>query len=568
VALDAHPAWGLSRFRLPSQSAVTLAAAAPATAAPGRQALLVFPEPNAVEVYYSAKGRDSIFGWALENTPHHPLLRRVLDSARTAPAYLSRLFQQWDVRQIAVRGAPPELEAADRALQSAGFLPSGRTGEYSLYESPSGGSPVRALAPQRMLVVGRQPMPLLATYPSAQEASPTSLRELDSIDVHEYPVLGLAGFETSLSDLQADEVLLEAYLRSGGTVVADMSGMEDLFGRTLDFLGVNVIRLALVEEIPLRWDPTLTGLPTSLPLIGVAPEGWSGAAYEGLDHVLGDVQYQGEWWPILGYKQVGAGRIWFLGMNLLYYSQISGQAEIPDALREATLAEAAWDREPSLEPLPITSWNADGTHLTFVANSGSRATEALVSYTYSPRWRATVDGEPQGFGEYEHLIRIQLPPGEHTVAFEYRPFGTPWPVLGLAVGALGGAALAMGLELERRSHRLRLAGRAQGPASPVEVEYAPCPNCGFRLAEVGPPTSITYPFQVVRCPICGMKMDDEGFAPGENLDPDAKARALASWLRSHDYEPGIVHDKWGFGVSAFFSPPPLEPGEKPPATEG
>jgi hypothetical protein len=58
-------------------------------------------------------------------------------------------------------------------------------------------------------------------------------------------------------------------------------------------------------------------------------------------------------------------------------------------------------------------------------------------------------------------------------------------------------------------------------------------------------------------------MDDEGFQAGEPLDEAGRQRALAAWLRVHDYDPEIVHTKWGFAAKEFFTPVPLPPPPEP-----
>jgi hypothetical protein len=103
------------------------------------------------------------------------------------------------------------------------------------------------------------------------------------------------------------------------------------------------------------------------------------------------------------------------------------------------------------------------------------------------------------------------------------------------------------------------------PTSSEEEEpsYAPCSNCGFRLAEKYPPTEVTYPFNVVSCPICGMRMDDEGFVAGEALDPEQRQASLTRWLENHGFVPQQVYSRWGFGVEDFFEPGAVATGGQP-----
>jgi hypothetical protein len=199
--------------------------------------------------------------------------------------------------------------------------------------------------------------------------------------------------------------------------------------------------------------------------------------------------------------------------------------------------------------------------LTFIART-DRAGDAVISYTYSPRWEVLVDGTPVPFTAYEGLIRLNLPQGEHGVQVRYRAYGTAWPRLGLGIGILAVllAAAAIGVEA-----RMKPAVQPPRKAEVEEPSYAPCANCGFKIAEKYAPTAVTYPFNVVTCPICGMRMDDEGFAPGASLSPDQREKALTQWLEAHNYVPEQVYKRWGFGVEDFFEPTPVA-GEGPAAS--
>jgi hypothetical protein len=407
-----------------------------------------------------------------------------------------------------------------------------------------------------MLVLGDGLPPALMTYPFAEESVYPQLSQLPQGALEHYPAAALFRFESDSGVLASDQARLQNYLEQGGTVVLDLSGMENAFGQTLQFLGINVTRLAFSDEIPLRWTDGLAAanLPTSLQLGVIAPEGWSGATYNGLDGILAEAEYNGQWWPVLGYRNIGKGRAWFIGLNLLYYSQLSGQAEIANIVRQLTLSKTTVDQSLRMQPLPVTVWSADSHGLLAIAEAANPIPEVVLSCTYSPRWQVYVDGAPQAAGNYEHLIKISLLPGTHRIEVRYKPYGTIWPVAGLALGLLGAGGLVGGFWLEKR----RFIPLPEDKAVKLRVEekqYAPCANCGFRLAEMGAPTPITYPFQVVRCPICGMVMDDDGFQPGTAMTQDEKAGALAAWLRNHNYDPKTVHERWGFAVADFFADP-------------
>ncbi|MGH2722283.1 MAG: YfhO family protein, partial [Actinomycetota bacterium] len=65
----------------------------------------------------------------------------------------------------------------------------------------------------------------------------------------------------------------------------------------------------------------------------------------------------------------------------------------------------------------------------------------VLTDTWYPGWRATVDGEPAPVLEVDHALRgVVLPPGAHLVEFRYRP-------LSFLVGAWTSVATLAGLGL-------------------------------------------------------------------------------------------------------------------------
>jgi hypothetical protein len=246
-----------------------------------------------------------------------------------------------------------------------------------------------------------------------------------------------------------------------------------------------------------------------------------------------------------------------VGANLLYYAQLANQNGIRNYIRGKVLEDTPISIDWGLPSLPVWSYSETADGLSFDYETGEPV-RALVSYTYSPRWRATVDGAPVEIAARDHLIRLSLPAGGHHVEIRNQPYGTIWPVLGLMAGILGVICGAAGWWAESRWRRaeqpkadfLEVFQKTESPGG--GGAFTPCARCGFRLAESHPPTPITYPFQVSHCPICGAYMDDEGFVPGKDLSREEQSRALNSWLRANGYDPRMIYTQWGFSLEEFF----------------
>jgi hypothetical protein len=91
----------------------------------------------------------------------------------------------------------------------------------------------------------------------------------------------------------------------------------------------------------------------------------------------------------------------------------------------------------------------------------------VLSDSFYPGWRATVDGEEQEIHAVNHLFRgVMLPAGRHHVVFEYRP----WTLrVGGGISSLAVLALlALGLG-GRRADELPVSGRSD--SIPADVDH-------------------------------------------------------------------------------------------------
>jgi hypothetical protein len=554
VAVDLIPTASiLPGVPYPQEQAVLEAVAAPQS---GRVALLTYPEPTSLEVYFSGRNADLINGWALENTPNNEPIRRVLSAAEWGPDYLGALLSKWDVRTAVIAGGT-DADPARAAVAAMGFSRSATLGRYEIWRQELPAAPVQEIPAQSMLVVGNDLSPFLAAFPFAEEASPADFAGSQHDRLAEYPVIGLYRFASNSASVQSFEEGITGYLNAGGNLVLDLSGMEDMFGQTLDMFGVHAYRMAFGDHIPMQWADPSADLPTDLPVSGLAEQNWSGATYDGLDTVLATVQQEGSSYPVLGYKNVGKGKVWFVGANLLYYAQLANNSEIRNYIRGKVLEGTPISTGLGLTAVPVRNYSETAEGLSFDYDV-SAPISALVSYTYSPRWRATVDGIPVAVTVRDHLIRLSLPAGGHRVEIRNQPYGTIWPVLGLMAGILGVICCVAGVWTETRLRKteppkpdfLEVFQKTESPGG--GTAFTPCAHCGFRLAESHPPTPITYPFQVSQCPICGARMDDEGFTEGKNLTREEQSRALNNWLRASGYDPRMIYTQWGFELEEFF----------------
>ena len=566
ILLDALPVFPLLRHVDYPADRAAIAESLAAQPSAGRVVLLTYPEPSAIDVYFASRvgAHDQTSGWALENTPHHPLIRRALSAPQWGPEYFTRLMSLWDVRYAIVSGEDASAQAARTTLASAGFADLNSANQFELWTADRPASPIQALPPDQLLIVGDQLGPMLLTFPFGTEGPSPNLTDYPLADLDAHPVLALMRFAQPGNVAQA-ETLLRDWVSQGHTAIVDLSGMEEPFSLGLDFLEVNVLRLSFQEPLQITWQAPLESLPAQLSL----PEpGWNGAAYRNLDVVYAEVLHNEVMYPVLGYKNVGKGRVWFVGLNLLFYAQTTGVRSLSISIATLVLEGTSVSQQIVYEAVPVESASLGDGRLEF-EYSVPTDTEAIISFTYSPRWAATIDDQPVELSDYEHLIRLKLPAGRHTLTVAYQPYGTWPPRLGLILGVITLTGLAAGVVIDQRYGFSVLTERAfverRSRERWAKTTYAPCPNCGFRFSEVAPPTPEIYPFNLTSCPICGQRFDQQGFRAGAELTPATRDAALVRWLNRRGYNLDTVNSERDFKVPDFFlSPKEIEEGMTSP----
>jgi hypothetical protein len=553
IFLDAYPSFSLIRGRPYAQAQADLQDLVSSYSnEDGRLALMTYPEPNALEVYHTGQEVDIINGWALENTPHNHVIRRVLDAPSWSAEYLERLFNLWNVRTVVVRGSRSQADPIRSALEETDFraIEDIRHG-YQVWIDPTPPAPVQLIPQNRMLALGDRLQPMFMAFPFAEEAEAQTLSSLPSGELGQYDFVAFYRFEESDFQLPGTANRIERFLEAGGEAIVDLSTMEETFGRALDFLDVDVLRLSTMADARVEWSTELGFLPEVLDLSAAAPGGWSGATYAGLDEVLARVEINNKWYPFVGYRDIGQGRAWFVGFNVLYYAQLTGSYEIVEALQGYILQDSNISTGLRFQPVSIDDWAITSTGLSFSYSSEKPLEEVLISYTYSPRWRVYIDGDEVSFTSFEHLIQLRLPAGEHYVTVQYNLFGTKWPHIGLGISLVGVGLLAILVVGERaivRSGKFHKVDDGERE----EIEYALCPNCSFNFAEVKSSTYVTYPFKAISCPICNFRVDDSGFQEGVDLTEEEKKTVLDEWLSNYGYKLEIIERSGSLTYKDYF----------------
>ncbi|MDD3168827.1 MAG: 6-pyruvoyl-tetrahydropterin synthase-related protein [Eubacteriales bacterium] len=152
---------------------------------------------------------------------------------------------------------------------------------------------------------------------------------------------------------------------------------------------------------------------------------------------------------IIGVKKVGNGEVIFIGKHLSQYLKAVYVRNWGVPEREPGFPECS-DEVKALftdifktygvntnfwpEPFPVTraDWNYKGVNFQY---SSHEAQEMTLSVTYTPRWKATLDGKTIEVGQKENLIALDLPAGDHEVKLVYGL--TIYGIIGYIISLVG-----------------------------------------------------------------------------------------------------------------------------------
>jgi hypothetical protein len=510
--IESAPALRVVHMRQPPADEVAIANILAEGDLTGRVIPLTTPDPTASLIYLTSDQgqRDNVSGWALENTPHHEALRRVPAAAERSPDYLRRMLSLWNVDYAVSRAGSSDACAA---LEGSGdYQVVGQADTLRLCERAQPSAFAHTLTDDRMLIIGSNATSWLFAFPFASEGESADPAAYSPGYLERYSVIGLNRFDEG-SNVEA---ALENWLQAGNTLIVDLSGLGSIHSQGYTLFGVHALPLALDTAPLVSFPQELAALSGSI-RFPFNEGAWVGATYYNLDNVVATLTYQGEDYPLLGYKNVGSGRVWFVAFNLFYLLDITGQKDAIRPLTDYLLVDSSVNRslELPLFDMELLERTADRIQFRYAEDE---PVSAVLSMTYFPRWQVDVDGSSIALQSHERLIRLDLPAGEHLVTLTYQPYGRV-ASLSAAVSAasllivLGSIYLMQRRPVLARADREgafeeRLPQPQLGPQP--EFRHEVCPSCGYPQAIAGPPTAATYPFISIHCPECGFNLDDMG----------------------------------------------------------
>ncbi len=534
----------------------------------GRVANLTFPNPDASQLYLNSEvgKRANVFGWALENTPHANAVRRLLIGLEEAPEYLQRVLSLWNTDYLVTRLVSDAT--VDPAQPLAGFDLVAEDDGLTLWEREQPSALVQVLPSNRMLIIGDNPTDWAFTFPFATEGQYANPADYEPDYFERFSVIGL----TRLPGNAVIQPTLTDWVNQGHTLIVDLSGLGQIYDEGYTLFGVHALPMSISGDCTAHWPAELGDLPGTLSFSTLGGS-WVGATYYSLDTTVVSLTCGEKEYPLLGYRDVGEGRVWFVGFNLFYFLRQTAANPVSAELVDYLLAGTGVDRALTLPALTTELLRNDSTAVTFRYTSPT-AVSAVVSMTYFPRWQARIEGKRIAIQDHEHLMLLELPAGTHTVELTYHALGTTAPRLGYVLSGLSLVVTLFAAYRLRRHPPLAVEDRVDlfqdrlPQTNPLDsTEYAVCPNCSFRLAKSGPPNEKSYPFAALDCPICGFSLGDTNFIPGAALREETRRTLATLWLRRSSISDQQLQEQFGLTPDELFVPEGTIIGEPIPDTD-
>jgi hypothetical protein len=315
-------------------------------------------------------------------------------------------------------------------LKSSGFEETAAFHDMVCLDSPSVSSPVLNLNPSG-LVIGRGADTVAQIYPWMNQGNSWYVDENPDVYYAPYRIIYLYDFR--YHNLSAALTRIRSWVAEGKQVVIDMTG---LVGETILNVQTQNVRLPKTPVFTAgpNLDFTVDGRMAEEPFEYNGAD-WQGASYLGLDGSLVQVtDAEGNERPVLGYKQIPEGKVYFLGFNWSAHIQATHDRSAANLL-DSFFQRANPERSITLSAFPLQSMQSPADRWFFTYQT-DQAAAAVISQTWSPHWRVTVDGTATDVFNLDNLILLNLPAGTHRVDFAYEPTPIQWMGWGATIAVL------------------------------------------------------------------------------------------------------------------------------------
>lgn len=228
-----------------------------------------------------------------------------------------------------------------------------------------------------------------------------SLKELNEFDA-----VILYGFESN--NLKKSQTTLSSYARQGGNVFMAMDGGLTNLLPGNSYMGISAVDKEFSSGAAIV-SPSIGGGTIELKR---KSSKWSAKYLRGKMKPLVTIDNK---YPVIGTREIGRGEVLFIGYNFFYHAILNNDSRELNLLRN-TVKRVIKDKNVILTH-KITD---EGPKKISMKVSVSEPTWSRVSMSWSPFWRAYVDGNQVSTKNYNNVLAVHLPKGEHAVELRYK----------------------------------------------------------------------------------------------------------------------------------------------------
>ncbi|EEB73154.1 6-pyruvoyl-tetrahydropterin synthase-related protein [Thermococcus sp. AM4] len=356
-------------------------------------------------------GKPILGGWYRQGDPAYPQHTYLNYAIAHDRGYAEKALRAYSVKYVIVDSYFDDAKAGEENLRAMGFREVYSAGSLRLYSWDNWSFLIPKAS---ILVIGNWPLDMGVEYEKGSF--------IDDYVQHlnEYSVVILDGYK------YRDPLVwrkLEEYVKSGGVLVVNTFRSPDAMATRL---GVKSVIVHVKGRANLTSSVYNVSAFSNFTYEGDA---WTATVYEGnLTPLikLGNA-------TVLGFRDIGMGRVYFIGLNLPYHA-VYTKNEYEAMILKDLLSE--YITAPSVD-YRVVRWK-DGELI--LRYRTERSTAVILAENYYPHWRAYVDGREIKVSKDGNLglIELSLPGGEHELRlnFEdpYRPLR--WLSLGSLIAAL------------------------------------------------------------------------------------------------------------------------------------
>ncbi|MDD4801647.1 MAG: 6-pyruvoyl-tetrahydropterin synthase-related protein [Syntrophomonas sp.] len=379
------------------------------------------------------RGYNVTTGWNIEGTPHNRAiwLHNIAIAADCGDYVLKNLLQ-WNSRSVFIQN---DFFSAINSLTRNGFNEVKRDQIKTMFISNSESSYLY-IYERNAIAIGKSSPGLIVSFPWLVQGRSNFLEDYSIEEMSSYNLIYLS--QPEIKDSDKFTKIVEELAEEGKIVVVEM---ED--AKPTSLLGVIPYMEPIAENAQLV--PTEDSLFNQSISLNPITSGQF-PAMGNLDEVWMEMQSGGKRVPVIGSKKVGSSKVYFVGMTLGLHldSELKWSRGLTESSYDSSNVKSLLEKlmdlgNPNKEIIPkvfpVSGFTWDHKSFCFDYNS-QEPLPIMISVTYTPRWKATLDGIPLEVKSVENLILIDLPAGQHTVEFNYGLGWVGWLGIGMSLLAI------------------------------------------------------------------------------------------------------------------------------------